>query len=103
MDLHNAVEKEAGGVKCRIVENLHLAHAVQRQAPELLASFPALVQVLEANQLFFEALYDVAFVDCENWNCDKIFQVRNSVDRRIFTKIRMQNRQAKTLAGAAAH
>ncbi len=66
LDLHHAVENEAGGIKRRIDENLHLSHDVQHEAPELLVSLPALVQVLEANQQFFECLNELATVEREH-------------------------------------
>lgn len=103
LELHRAIENDAGGVKRRIVENLQLTSTLQKQEPELLINHPELIQSLEANQLFFEALYDVAWVDSDNWNCDQIFKVRNSSDRRVFFNIRKQIVQAQKLAGAATH
>ena len=50
LDIHNAVEKEDGGIKLRMAQNLQLAHTVQKHAPDLVATRPGIVRALEANR-----------------------------------------------------
>ena len=102
LDIHYAVETQGGGVETRMLENLHIANTVRRQAPDLLANRPTLASALESNHRFFEAIYDATKNDRPVWTTDQVVHLRNSVARGIFATLRTQPGNRKSTAETAS-
>ncbi|KGH23570.1 hypothetical protein [Comamonas thiooxydans] len=102
LDIHYAVENQGGGVENRMLENLHIANTVQRQAPDLLANRPTLASALESNQRFFEAIYDATKLDRPVWTTDQVVHLRNSAARGIFATLRTQPGNRNSTAESAS-
>ena len=86
----NKVLLSKGGLKKRITDNLNIANAIHKWAPDTYKNEKALIYELDANQRFFENLYDASATLEQDWLSEDILSMKNGMARLVFSRVYRQ-------------
>ena len=85
-----ATTPSKGGLKKRITDNLNIANAIHKWAPDTYKNEKALIYELDANQRFFENLYDASATLEQDWLSEDILSMKNGMARLVFSRVYRQ-------------